>query len=184
MTMHPKEPPVAADKAPAFKELPPLEVLRRFLAIDATSPSGLVWRVARGTKPRGAPAGYLNKRGRYALMVNKSEYFAHRIVWSLANDALISPWLEIDHENGIPSDNRPENLRPCTHAQNGQNTAPLPNRTGFPGVYQDGPRWSSKIKVNSKKIWLGAFDTPEAAHAAYVAAKAKHHTFSPKARSA
>ena len=42
------------------------------------------------------------------------------------------------------------------------------------GVFRWRGHWSSAIRVNRKLIHLGTFDTPEAAHAAYVAAAKEH----------
>jgi hypothetical protein len=38
-----------------------------------------------------------------------------------------------------------------------------------------GKKWSARIRVNGKEIWLGNHDTPEAAKAAYDAAADRYH---------
>lgn len=77
----------------------------------------------------------------------------------------------VDHKNGNSLDNRLCNLRRATKAQNCQNSkTPRNNTSGFKGVtkltYASGiVRFTAQIKGT----YLGTFDTPEEAHAAYVA---------------
>ena len=93
--------------------------------------------------------------------------------------------LQIDHINGVRCDNRFSNLREATAAENGQNQAvPRHNTSGFMGVHWNrrAGNWQARIMIAGRNKYLGYFDTPEAAHAAYCAAKAKHHTFNPVLR--
>lgn len=92
------------------------------------------------------------------------------------------PGGEVDHRNRIRSDNRWDNLRPATHEQNHQNRgAKSSNPTGLAGVswHKLRRRWRASIGINGKQTHLGLFDTPETAHAAYLEAKARLHTFNP-----
>ncbi len=73
----------------------------------------------------------------------------------------------VDHINGDTLDNRLENLRICTHADNCHNSKPNYERP-YKGVSEQ-PRGSSRfmcrIEVDGKKYNLGTLDTPEeAAH--------------------
>lgn len=86
--------------------------------------------------------------------------------------------MQIDHINGDGLDNRRSNLRIATHAQNMQNRKLFTNSsTGFKGVSAYNPTglWQAKIAINGRRIWLGVFATPEAAHDAYVRASASMH---------
>jgi len=68
----------------------------------------------------------------------------------------------IDHINGNKLDNRKENLRIVTYTQNAQNKSKQENTTSkYIGVYfrKDRNTWIAEIRVNSKKIYLGAFKT-------------------------
>ncbi len=78
--------------------------------------------------------------------------------------------LVIDHINRNKGDNRVENLRLVTLAQNGWNT-------NSRGAYKCGvgTKWFSSILVNGKKIYLGTFNTEEEAHSAYLKAKEIYH---------
>ena len=83
-----------------------------------------------------------------------------------------------DHINGLRNDNRKDNLRVCTDAENKRNRGKtMNNSSGFKGVYwqkQIG-RWYSRIMVDNKDIYLGTFDTPELASKAYIKASKKYH---------
>ena len=83
---------------------------------------------------------------------------------------LMSPTKDqfIDHINGDRLDNRKANLRICTHAENMRNRKRNKNcSSGFKGVEKRGNKWSSRITFNGIRHYLGSFDTPEKAHAAY-----------------
>ena len=41
----------------------------------------------------------------------------HRLVWEKANNAILLPWADVHHMNGIVNDNRIENLEAMTHGQ-------------------------------------------------------------------
>lgn len=67
----------------------------------------------------------------------------------------------IDHINHNPTDNRKCNLRICKQSENTKNNSiPVNNTSGYIGVHFDKRRnkWSSEIKVNYKKIYLGSYD--------------------------
>ena len=87
----------------------------------------------------------------------------------------------MDHKDHDTLNNRRENLRIATHAQNLWNTKILANNTsGFKGVSFFKPRgtWRSRIMLNGKQNLIGYFDSPEEAGAAYVeAAKRLHGEF-------
>jgi hypothetical protein len=83
---------------------------------------------------------------------------------------------EADHINGNGLDNRKENLRIATRAQNArhQTLRPLPS-SGFRGVNRQRNVWRARIAVNGRRLCLGTFKTPEEAAAAYDTAAREHH---------
>lgn len=46
------------------------------------------------------------------------------------------------------------------------------NMSGFTGVYRKRKRWAAQIGIGPNTKYLGSFDTPEAAHDAYLSAAA------------
>lgn len=73
---------------------------------------------------------------------------------------------EIDHINHIPYDNRRENLRIVSTAQNQMNTVINKNNTsGIKGVNWDKGcnKWRVRISVNGERLTLGYYNTLEEA---------------------
>lgn len=78
------------------------------------------------------------------------------------------PGEEVDHINGDRLDNRRANLRIATHQENSRNTGRRSdNLSGYKGVSAQGDRWRANIRIGDEQVYLGAFDTAEAAARAY-----------------
>lgn len=110
--------------------------------------------------------GYLQGR------VNGRRYQAHRVIWLLAWG--VWPDGEIDHVNGIRSDNRLSNLREASHAENQRNQKmPSTNTSGVVGVcwHLATGKWRAQIRKNGVTKHLGYFDEFEAAVARRKAAE-------------
>lgn len=135
----------------------------------------------KGRFKTGKLVGYLDSSGymRFGVTVNKIEYTGrvHRIIWEMSNGP-ISEKLEIDHINGIRSDNRIENLRLATRSQNEMNKGKQRNnKSGFKGVsfHKKTGKWLARIGLNGKSIYLGYFDTKCLAAVAYAKASIRYH---------
>lgn len=61
---------------------------------------------------------------------------------------------QLDHVNRNKADNRIENLRPATAAQNNQNCAGW-TKYGDKGVYFNNGIWEARIRVNHRQIYIG-----------------------------
>jgi hypothetical protein len=144
-----------------IKELPSLEILKDSFDLDVTSPSGLRWKSHR--KFRGRAAGMQTKDGYFRVNIDKSPYFAHRIVYALNRNTTDFGDLYIDHIDRNRGNNLPENLRLVTPAENSQNKTPsifgkksdklrMDNTSGFENIFFHGrdKYWvvSSKSKIN------------------------------------
>lgn len=144
--------------------------------------TGLFYRnFKRGNKRAGSLAGSINKVHQYVYLYHMGKHYcAHRMAYLYVHGD-IPDGFEVDHINGIRSDNRIENLRLATHQLNLQNQkiTGRASKSGLIGAYfhkQTG-RWSSHITLNKKIVSLGIFCTPEKAHSAYMKAKESIHLF-------
>lgn len=152
----------------------------RLLEVYTYEPTtGEFHRVASGGgRKAGSLAGSASRDGYNRIMVDGYLYLAHRLAWI----AVTGEWPadEIDHINGVRSDNRLSNLRDVPHQVNSQNKrrANSNGQTRLLGVSQDKRRkacWGARIKLNGQLIHLGNFASPELAHAAYSEAKRQLH---------
>jgi len=116
----------------------------------------LYWK--RNNKKAGTP----RKEGYITIELQKTKYYAHRLIWSLLNGAIPED-KHIDHINRNKSDNRIENLRLVTSRENALNTNPKKNNTGVYGVTKDRDYYKVSFTVNRKPIHVGNFKTLEEA---------------------
>jgi hypothetical protein len=120
----------------------------------------------------GQRAGSLSGNGYWQIKLDGVVYSFHRVVWFYVTGVWPDRW--IDHEDGDTGDNRFAKLRLSTISQNSGNAKRhADNSTGLKGVERKRDRFASSIMCGGVKHWLGVFDTPEQAHAAYVAASQK-----------
>ena len=150
------------------------ERLREVLSYDAGT-GEFTWNISASNVMAGSVAGSVNDRGYRQITIEHGRYYAHRLAWLYMTGEW--PKHQIDHINGSKGDNRFSNLREATPSQNHGNTnRPSSNTSGFKGVcfHRGLGRWVAYIRVRKKKMHLGCFDTPEAAHSAYVVAAEKH----------
>lgn len=125
----------------------------------------------------GDVVGNADKRGYVRVRVGGFSDSAHRLAFLYMTGEF--PKHTVDHKNEIKSDNRWDNLRDITDAQNKQNKSSCNrnNASGFLGVsyMKRDDKYYAGIRVNGKVKFLGSYDTPELAHAAYLAEKKIAH---------
>ena len=100
----------------------------------------------------------------------------HRVIAERAG--LCVGGVEVDHRDGNGLNNRRQNLRVATTAQNQHNSRRhVDNTSGVKGVHRrtvDG-RWEAKLQVDGTRLHLGTFATREDAAAAYAEAALLRH---------
>lgn len=146
------------------------EILRQLLAYDPVT-GVLVW-LHRDASFFAKKSAYKMWNKRYAGCeafqtasygylhghIFQKHYFAHRVAWALH----YGEWPEdqIDHVNGIRSDNRIENLRSVSQSDN-QKNAKLrhDNKSGIPGVdwKTSCSLWRVRASIGKRRILVGYY---------------------------
>lgn len=127
----------------------------------------------------GRIAGGRSTGGYLRVQFMSKTFSVHRIAWLLVTGAW--PAGEIDHINGVRTDNRLSNLRDVSRSINAQNkgSALRSNSTsdclGVNRHVSYGRRFRAQIWRDGKNHHIGYFDTAEAAHEAYLSAKFECH---------
>ena len=140
------------------------------------------WRVNGGRKRKDQIAGSKDVHGYWQIGLDNRLHKAHRLAWLYVYGWL--PAEPLDHIDFNGCNNAIANLRllePHQHIEHRRRNKN--NTSGFRGVHlcKSTGRWVAQIKTKYKWIWLGRFDTPEAAHQAYKNAAKIHHTHNPAA---
>jgi len=154
------------------------EQLREVLDYDPAT-GEFRWKRSRYAQRIGTLAGSTLPAGYRTLVVNRSQYLAHRLAWLF----MTGSWPEhtVDHRNGRRDDNRWHNLRHATMGENSQNKrrALRRNTGGLLGVSFCSERgnWRAMIMANGKSHYLGRYPTKEEAHEVYLKAKERLHPF-------
>ena len=153
------------------------ERLREVLDYDPET-GVFVWRVRTSNCIKvGSVAGGQRQDGYFAIGLDGKTYLSHRVAWLWVNG--FWPQYAIDHIDGDLTNNRISNLRDVDQTINMQNVkrACVNNKTsGLLGTHPSGKKWRAQIAVSGKMHYLGTFDTPEEAHAAYLGAKRLFHS--------
>lgn len=153
------------------------ELLHSLFTYEAET-GNLIWKTNTGTAKAGSIAGYIKNKGanysngyRY-IRVNSRDYPAHRLVWLFHNGRFPSKY--IDHINTIRDDNRIENLRDVSHAENMLNLAKGSGASsGYKGVYRakGASKWFSVVYWEGLSVHLGWYDDPVDASSVYHTAR-------------
>ena len=145
-----------------------IERLRDLLDYDPETGT-FVWKISTtNVIPAGSIAGSKGKNGYISIQIDGKLYRANRLAWFYSHGRW--PKGQIDHANCVTDDNRLQNLRDATCAQNQANARRrVDNKSGYKGVSQHGltGKWSATIQHEGKRMHLGLYPTPEAAFAAY-----------------
>lgn len=127
--------------------------------VDYEKLSAFTWHT-RGPRSHQRAARVVRESGRQIVI------FAHHDVIGKPPKGMV-----VDHINSDPLDNRRENLRFCTQADNVCNKRAQVKESGAgKGVTRAGCRWMAQIHRARKRYYLGIYDTMREAELAYDAA--------------
>lgn len=108
----------------------------------------------------------------WSVCLNRKKVLNHQVVWLLQTGHW--PEDQIDHIDGNPLNNRIENLRECSQAQNTKNQKRhRHNTSGINGVALSKGKW--RAYIGRKATHLGTFATKEEAIAARLRAEERLH---------
>lgn len=151
-----------------------IDALKSLLRYDPDT--GLIYWIAKGKGMiKKKAAGTLLHSGYLGICIGPKRWQAHRIAWALHHGDW--PKDQIDHINGIKTDNRACNLREATNSQNGKNLGlSKANLSGIKGVSFETytGRWKATIRVDGKSISIGRFESIEKASLARKIAEQKY----------
>lgn len=132
------------------------------------------WKKKRRGIQTGVFLGTDNGFGYKRISVLGKSYYAHRLAWFYVH----GEWPDqIDHINGIRSDNRIKNLRNVNGQQNAQNKikAQKNSSSQILGVswHKKAKKWQAHICVFKERKYLGLFEKIEDAEKAFNKEKAR-----------
>lgn len=148
-----------------LQALPPVDYVKSLISYNPET--GEFHRACdRKRWKKGERVGGIKPNGYIYVGIDQGRYVAHRLAWLVMTGE--EPSTEVDHINGIKSDNRWGNLRLASHSENGMNKpVQRKSETGVKGVYPYKGRFRAKIAVSGKTVEVGVFDTIEEAKAAH-----------------
>lgn len=175
------------------KQLPSTDYLRQRLDYDPAT-GILTWRARCAdeftSKPRysaerqantwngknaGKPAlASLTANGYLHGAIDYASYLAHRVIWKHVTGVDAD---DIDHINGVRTNNRFSNLRSCSRSDNMRNRHRSSNNTsGATGVHLDAPSglWYAQMALDGRLLYLGRYSVFEDAVAARRSAEIEH----------
>lgn len=147
-----------------------VEVTQKLLKEHFEYRDGHLWWIkptARRTKI-GDKAGTDNYTGYRNCRFFTKLYREHRLIWLYHYG--VWPDQQLDHINGVKSDNRIENLRKCTNQQNSFNKkSNSSSSSSYKGVHwkKRDKVWVAQYTLNGKITWIGSFETEQEAAEAY-----------------
>lgn len=138
-------------------------------------------RIARSGVSKGSEAGTIHfdpKVGKRYRKINIDNviYPTHRLAWLYVTGRF--PVDQIDHIDGNGLNNKWDNLREVSNAENKKNRRlQSTNSSGFCGIHwrEDLKKWRAVIQVNKKTIHLGVFKDKDDAINARKAANVKYN---------
>jgi hypothetical protein len=117
----------------------------------------LYWKKARQGVTVGKPVGCLNAKGYLRTKINGEHYRNHRLIFLMHYGYL--PAI-VDHIDNNPLNNRIENLRPATNAENGYNAkTPKHNTSGLKNIFwsKRDKKWLVQLRIDGGKKSFGSY---------------------------
>lgn len=132
--------------------------IKEFLSYDPISGFFTWVKVLGGRTIPGSIAGTETNRGYIQLKFNGKYYLAHRLAFFFMTGSF--PAEDVDHVNGVTTDNRFFNLRLATTTQNLCNTkVRSDSNSGIKGItyIKENKTWRAKLSMRGKTVFQKNF---------------------------
>lgn len=150
----------------------PPKIIRDYVGYNPVDGTFIRFNSSGGARA-GDRADHPIARGYRRVHFRNKSYLAHRLAWFLHFNEW--PPCLVDHINGDKGDNRICNLRLADFAQNTANRRYAGRIMKGVTLHKQTGKYQSQIKSYGRSYYLGLFDTPALAHAAYAEAAARLH---------
>ena len=113
-----------------------------------------------------------HRDGYLKIILRKNKRYKTFMIARLVAQHFLPDWdksLQVDHINGVRTENHVDNLRMVTGSQNGRSFQKVRGKSKFRGVWwvKDRKKWRARITVDEKHKHLGYFDDEEEAARAW-----------------
>jgi hypothetical protein len=150
------------------------EHAKMYFNYDSTT-GDLVWKFNTGKKNmigKAAASKSVDASGctRLSVRIHKRVYSVPKVIWAITYG--VWPDGDVDHINGVTTDNRLKNLRQASRTENlGNSRMHRNNKCGRKGVHwcTQRKKWKACVIKNRKKYHAGFHNDVESAAAAYLA---------------
>lgn len=151
------------------------EQLKELLHYEPTT-GWFTWIVQYNSRTLvGSRAGTL-QYGRRKIQIGGIQYYSGRLAWFYMTGKW--PTCLIDHKDRDKQNDAWLNLREANYCESTHNRILPVGQSGHRGVRRipsNPHRWEARIAVGNSRMTLGAYDSAEEAHKAYLAASEKLH---------
>lgn len=143
-----------------------MEITQEFLRkrFDYNPITGeIIYRYRTGPLAKeGQVAGTVTKNGYLSIQVLKKRIYVHRLIWIYMTGDI--PNEDVDHIDGVRTNNQWSNLRLASRQQNMFNK-PGKSSSGIKGVYfvPKTSRWVAELRIDRKRVYQEYFATLDAA---------------------
>lgn len=151
------------------------ELIRNLRDLTEYADGCLVWKESYRRRVKGSQIGTLHSQGYREASLNSRRYLVHTLVFAYHHGYL--PKM-VDHIDGNKLNNRIENLRECTHRENGYNSKRrTDNTSGHKNVSwsKTAKKWGVRMKINKVYTNLGFYDDFDLACLVADEARSKYH---------
>lgn len=148
--------------------------LKQLFDYDETG--NLIWKINAANNVKiGDIAGSFNTLGYRRVTIDGKDFKAHRLIYLWHRGTLPSM---LDHVDGNVRNNKIENLRPATYAENSRNSKrKITSRSGIKNVFwhKQANKWVVNVSIKGKNKYIGLYEDLECAKIAAQEARLRLH---------